>query len=81
MKKEEILNKIIEIYKNIIGDEIDEKSISFSTRIKEDLGINSVGILYLILEIENEFNVVLHNETLDKFKTLDDVCSFILKNL
>ena len=62
MEKQEILNKIIEIYENIVGEEVDKEKFTLSSNIKEDLGINSVGLLYLIVDIENKFDVVTYIE-------------------
>ena len=81
MEKKEILNKIIEIYENIVGEEVNKEKITLSSNIKEDLGINSVGLLYLIVDIENKFNVVLHNQSIEKFVTLDDVVTYIEENI
>ena len=81
MKKKEILNKIIEIYENIVGEEVDKEKFTLSSNIKEDLGINSVGLLYLIVDIENKFGVVLHNQSIEKFVTLDDVVTYIEENI
>ena len=80
MEKKEILNKIIEIYENIVGEEVDKEKFTLSSNIKEDLGINSVGLLYLIVDIENKFDVVLHNQSIEKFVTLDDVVTYIEEN-
>ena len=81
MEKKEILNKIIEIYENIVGEEVDKEKLTLSSNIKEDLGINSVGLLYLIVDIENKFDVVLHNQSIEKFVTLDDVVTYIEENI
>ena len=81
MEKKEILNKIIEIYENIVGEEVNKEKFTLSSNIKEDLGINSVGLLYLIVDIENKFDVVLHNQSIEKFVTLDDVVNYIEENI
>lgn len=81
MEKKEILNKIIEIYENIVGEDVDREKFTLSSNIKEDLGINSVGLLYLIVDIENKFDVVLHNQSIEKFVTLDDVVTYIEENI
>ncbi len=81
MKKEEILNKIIDIYENIIGEEVDKSIFTLESNIKNDLGINSVGLLYLIVDIEKEFDVVLHNQSIEKFVTLNDVVTYIEQNI
>ena len=81
MEKKEILNKIIEIYENIVGEEVDKEKLTLSSNIKEDLGINSVGLLDLIVDIENKFDVVLHNQSIEKFVTLDDGVTYIEENI
>lgn len=81
MNKDEILLKIIGIYKNISGEDFNESKCTMESNIKEDLGINSVGLLYLIVDIENEFHIVLHNQSMEKFITLGDVVSYISQNI
>ena len=77
----EILEKLKEIFININPDsELDMNSITEESRIIEDLGLNSIGVLYLVLAIEEEFNVVMHNSSIENFKTLGDVISYIKEN-
>jgi len=77
MENNEILSKLIYIYKDVIGDEIDESKVNENTKLVEDLGLNSVGILYLSLTIESEFNVNFENDDISKIKTLGDIVNFI----
>lgn len=81
MEKSEILKKIIEIYKVIIDKDIDESIIKPSTKIKEELGLNSVGLLYIIVAIEEQFDVVLHDQSIEKFITIGDVIDYIYDNI
>ena len=39
----------------------DYSNITEDSDIKQDLGLNSIGFLYLVLGIEEEFNVEIHN--------------------
>ena len=78
----EILNKLKEIFISINPDtEIDMNLITEESSIIEDLGLNSIGVLYLVLAIEEEFNIVMHNSSIESFKTLGDVISFIEENI
>lgn len=78
----EILNKLKEIFININPDtEIDMNLITEESSIIEDLGLNSIGVLYLVLAIEEDFNIVMHNSSIESFKTLGDVISFIEENI
>lgn len=77
----ETLEKLKEIFKNINPDsEVDLNTITKDTKIVEDLGLNSIGVLYLVLAIEEEFNILMHNSSIESFKTLGDVCLFIEEN-
>ena len=76
-----ILEKLKEIFININPDtEVDMNSITEESSILEDLGLNSIGVLYLVLAIEEEFSIVMHNSSIENFKTLGDVISYIKEN-
>lgn len=81
MEKSDILKKVIEIYKVIIDENIDESMIKLETKIKEELGLNSVGMLYVIVAIEDQFDVVLHDQSIEKFVTIGDVVEYIYNNI
>lgn len=81
MEKSDILKKVIEIYKVIIDENIDESMIKLETKIKEELGLNSVGMLYIIVAIEDQFDVVLHDQSIEKFVTIGDVVDYIYNNI
>jgi len=81
MEKSDILKKVIEIYKVIIDENIDESMIKLETKIKEELGLNSVGMLYVIVAIEDQFDVVLHDQSIEKFVTIGDVVDYIYNNI
>lgn len=75
------LSTLKEIFKAIITDnDIDVDAIKPEDSIIEDLGLNSIGIFYLVLAIEEEFSVVLHNVSIEKFKTVKDVIDYIDAN-
>ncbi len=81
MEKSDILKKVIEIYKVIIDENVDESMIKLETKIKEELGLNSVGMLYIIVAIEDQFDVVLHDQSIEKFVTIGDVVDYIYNNI
>lgn len=68
------------IFKDIIETNVDVDSITLDSLILEDLGLNSVGIMYLVLAIEEEFNIIMHNSSIEKFKKVSDVVNFIEEN-
>ena len=71
-------NKLKEILERIMPDN-DYSNITEESDIKEDLGLNSIGFLYLVLGIEEEFNVEIHNINADEFKKVKDVINYLDK--
>ena len=69
-------NKLKEILERIMPDN-DYSNITEDSDIKQDLGLNSIGFLYLVLGIEEEFNVEIHNINADEFKKVKDVISYL----
>lgn len=72
-------NKLKEIFQNILPD-ADIDSISENSNIKNDLGLNSIGFLYLVLAIEEAFEVEIHNLNIDEFITVKDVVTYLDSN-
>ena len=72
---------LLDIVKGISPDtSVDLDTVTPDMRIVEDIGLNSIGIMYLVLAIEQEFDVVLHNASIETFKTIQDVIDFIEEN-
>ncbi|MCR5461432.1 MAG: hypothetical protein K6E87_00015 [bacterium] len=74
----ETFSKLKEILERIMPDN-DYSNITEESDIKNDLGLNSIGFLYLVLGIEEEFNVEIHNINADEFKKVKDVISYLDK--
>jgi acyl carrier protein len=78
---DEIFEKLKQIIKEILPEiDIEQKNITIDSDIKEDLGLNSIGMLYLVLAIEKEFGIEFKSLTVDSFKTIRDVCIYIENN-
>lgn len=71
-------DKLLEIFAEITDSPVE--NITLESSITEDLGLNSIGMFYLVLAIEKEFDVILHNISIDNFKTIQDVVTFIENN-
>lgn len=69
-------DKLKEILERIMPDN-DYSNITEESDIKQDLGLNSIGFLYLVLGIEEEFNVEIHNINADEFKKVKDVINYL----
>ena len=60
---------------------IDEASITESSNLMTDVGLSSVGVLYVVIAIEEFFNIRFDNVGFGDFKTVGDVIDYIEKKL
>lgn len=78
----EILEKLKVVVSNIKGVSLkDLEFVDETTRIKEDLGLNSIGVLYTVFAIERTFNITFEDLDFDSFQTVGDVIKYIEKNI
>lgn len=60
---------------------IEEKNVSAASRFQEDLGADSLDIVELLMEIEEEFGVSISDEESEQLKTVGDASKFISSKL
>jgi acyl carrier protein len=63
-----------------IKPDSDYSNITEDSDIKNDLNLNSIGFLYLVLGVEEEFGVEIHNVNAEEFKTVKDVINYLDNN-
>lgn len=70
---------VFEKIKKIISEqlEVDESIISEGSSITGDLGADSLDLVDLAMSIEDEFDIELSDEALDKIKTVGDLVIYI----
>jgi acyl carrier protein len=56
---------------------VDLDSLDEASSLVTDLGLNSVGILYIVIAIEEEFSIEFENVGFSDFKTVGDVVDYI----
>ena len=57
----------------------DPAIITPESRIKRDLGADSIDILQLLMRIEDHYGIVIPDQELAKFETVGDVVAFLEK--
>lgn len=81
MSREEIKEQLKEVLKMAMGTSEDNvANCKESDRLNEDLGLNSVGVLYVVMAIEEVFEVQFNGVGFGDFVTVKDVIDYIENN-
>ena len=76
MQRSEIMEELLDVMKMAVPD-FDEKGITEGSDLTLDLGLSSVGVLYIVIAIEEFFNIRFDDVGFGDFKTVGDVISYI----
>lgn len=71
------LQKICQIIANQIG--VETEKITRDSKFKEDLGIDSLNIFEIIMELEEEYSIEIPTEDLEDLKRVTDLADYIDK--
>ena len=77
MQRSEIIEKLKEVMVMATGDERILDGATEQSTLSTDLGLNSVGILYVVIAIEEFFNIQFDDVGFGDFKTVGDVINYI----
>lgn len=80
MAKKEIEDKIINIVSVFL---IDDVEVSSESLIKEDLGLDSMTIVNLVLDINSEFDISIKSSEITKenFYSISNLVNFINRKI
>jgi acyl carrier protein len=69
----------LERVKRIIVDKlnVDPSEVTPEASIKEDLGADSLDVMDLVLELEDEFEMEISDEDAEKISTVGDIVAYI----
>ena len=54
-----------------------EDKISLQSRLVEDLGADSANVMVLVMELEDNFGIMVEDDAILTFKTVEDVVKYI----
>jgi acyl carrier protein len=76
-----VLNMFFEKVRDIIAKQldIDGASITMNSRLIDDLKADSLDIVELIMDLEQEFNIEIPDEELPKVQTVADIVGYLDK--
>jgi len=66
MTKEEIILKLTTLVKPYVQNEEGFKNLNENTDFINDLEINSANLVDIILDVEDEFNIEIDNDSMEK---------------
>ncbi len=67
------LEKLIELFGTVFDGDVQTDGITEQTRLIEDLELNSIGLLYMALAVEENFGVKFNNDDFVNIRTVQDV--------
>lgn len=70
-----MLEKINEIVAESLG--VEEDTLTAETSFEGDLGVDSLDLFELVMALEEEFDVEISTDDLEKMKTIGDVEEYI----
>ena len=77
MQRSEIIEKLKDVMMMATGDENVLNGCTEQSSLTTDLGLNSVGILYIVIAIEEFFNIQFDDVGFGDFHTVGDVINYI----
>lgn len=69
--------RLMKVFNTVFEDEVGTTGIGNDTSLQKDLGISSIGMLYMAMALEEEFSIKFSNEDLMKLGTVADVIACI----
>ena len=71
------IDDLKKIFEAIFESELDVSNVTESTSLIEDLGMNSIAMLYMALTLEEKYNIKFDNSDFQSLKTIGDVMAKI----
>ena len=71
------LERLIKVFNAVFEDSVDTAAVTMEANLREDIGINSIGLLYMAMAVEEEFGVKFKNEDFAAIVTVKDVVACI----
>lgn len=73
------MSEMFDRVKAIIVDRlgVDEDKVKLESSFKEDLGADSLDVVELVMELEDEFDLEISDEDAEKINTVGDVVRYI----
>jgi len=81
MTKDQLIEKLKAIVKPYIQDEEAFKNLSEDTDFIKDLKINSANLVDVVLDVEDEFDIRIENDDMEKMTSVKSAMDIINQKL
>ena len=81
MEKEVLIAKLRTIVEPYIQDEEAFKNLSEHTDFINDLKINSANLVDVVLDVEDEFDITIENEDMEKMLSVQAAMDIVIEKL
>lgn len=73
---------IFETVKKMIATQlkVDESAITMDSRLVEDLKADSANVMVMIMDLEDNYGIMVEDEMITKLRTVGDVVDYIEAN-
>ena len=74
---QERYQKLRDIIKIYLPEDVSVNDITVESHFINELNINSANLVDIILDVEDEFDIMLENEDMEKMQTVQDALEII----
>jgi acyl carrier protein len=71
----DIMNRVKQIIIDRLG--VEESEVTLEASFKDDLGADSLDVVELVMELEDEFDLEISDEDAEKITTVGEVVEYI----
>ena len=75
MSVAEVLERVTKIIVDRLG--VEESQVNLEASFKEDLGADSLDVVELVMELEDEFDMEISDDDAEKIATVGDAVNYI----
>ena len=72
-----MLERLKPLLEQVFEGQIPSEGVTEASRLIEDMGMDSIGLLYMAMAIEEEFGIAFDNEDFPRLKTVGDVIDLL----
>ena len=69
--------RLVKVFNVVFEDDVSSDAIKPEANLRDDMGISSIGMLYMAVALEEEFEIKFTNEDLKNVTTVADVVDCI----